>query len=302
MWRTGRDAVQLGANMPTPTRTRRCERFRPIGPSAIPSGLEMLEPKILLSARLRHPDLVATADTTAQSGIAAFRSLFPATFVRILRGHRGDNFQSVTAPPGNALIKEFGGTGNNTQIANGNVGNNRILQVGGAKNNTQTASGGTGNALIVQYGGVGNNTITATDDAGHLILYQEGGQRDDTVTATGGTGNTGITVVGGKGTDTIDVTGGTGDDKIRIHGGSGQDSVTYNLTTGNDLVGVDGSKGKLDLTIQIAADAQDFLVQDKIGRVLFQNGTGTTKITITNIGQLTVLDANGNTLFQKGSP
>lgn len=89
---------------------------------------------------------------------------------------------------------------------------------------------------------------------------------------------------------------GDGDDSVTIGGGEGNDTITYDLSTGGDKASINGGRGTDDLTIN--AGLQNFTVFDWLGRIIYKQGEGGTRITLISMEHGTILDPDGKPIFE----
>ncbi len=206
-----------------------------------------------------------------------------------------ENPQITLGTPGRDMIVQNAGEGDFTQYISGEDSDDWLEQHGGTGNDHQKISGGTGNDYVFQDAAGGNGVLDASGDDGNDWIVQYGGEGDDDITTQGGRGDDFISVGGGIGNDTVEVDGGEDNDIIRVFGEAGNDIIIYNASEGQDDALIDGGSGYDTLTVK--ANNQLFTVFDQQGNVIYTSEEGGNVIRVKCIEHITILDADGETLF-----
>jgi hypothetical protein len=192
---------------------------------------------------------------------------------------------------------QYGGDAEDTQYVESGAGSDWIEQYGGCGDDGQLAEGGTDNDYIYQNGGSGNDTIKIAAGWGDDNCIQTGGTGDDTMEAISSNGNDTIYIEGGQGNDSIYVNPGVGNDIISIDSGANDDTMTYEVNPEVDMAFIDGSHDIDTLTIR--QNGNSFRIENSIGEIICQNGSGGTVITVIDIELIKVLDIGGQVIFQQ---
>mgnify|MGYP000191582191 FL=1 len=79
-------------------------------------------------------------------------------------------------------------------------------------------------------------------------------------------------------------------------GGGGNDRLIYGGGRGNDRAVLNGGRG--DDKAVIRAGNKDIKVTDAQGRVLYQQGDGSSVVKVKNVEHLKIKGASGKTLYQ----
>jgi Ca2+-binding RTX toxin-like protein len=128
-------------------------------------------------------------------------------------------------------------------------------------------------------------------------MHIEGGSGDDWIFQSGGAGNDKMGVLASDGNDYIYVSGGPGDDTLTVDGGRGNDLIHIQVGDGNDTVTCDGREDNDTATIVVTTP--NFTILDGYtAQVLFQRGTGGSRITVNNVECLKVFGPNGAVFVQ----
>ena len=215
-------------------------------------------------------------------------------------GVPGPNTQIIFGTEGRDRFVQYGGNADDTQFIESGAANDWLEQYGGGGNDCLLAEGGTGNDYIYQDGGSGNDIVKSATGWGDDYVIQMGGAGDDELEVLASDGNDVIRIVGGDGNDSIYTNPGIGTNSISIDAGTGNDAIIYEVNPGPDIAFIDGGEGTDTLTIK--QNGNSFRLENDLGQVLYQTGTGGTIITVKNMEHITVKDINGNTIFQWDVP
>ncbi len=174
------------------------------------------------------------------------------------------------------------------------------MQFGGLENDSQTIIAGEGNDFSYQLGNPGDDLFISQGAQGNDWIFQVGGAGNDTIKGEGGLGNDYIYQTGGPGDDTMRVDAFEGDDVVIMDAGAGNDTITYDVSEGTDFVFIDGGTGNDTLTVN--SRGETFTLFNMKGEILFQQGTGGSVIWVRSVENITVLDPDGNPLYQDTDP
>jgi Ca2+-binding RTX toxin-like protein len=89
--------------------------------------------------------------------------------------------------------------------------------------------------------------------------------------------------------------GGRGNDRSLAKGGRGDDKLIYKAGRGQDKAVLKGGRG--DDKAVIRAGNKDIKVTDAQGRVLYQQGDGSSVVKVKNIEDLKIKGKGGRTLY-----
>ncbi|MEC7985139.1 MAG: calcium-binding protein [Myxococcota bacterium] len=174
----------------------------------------------------------------------------------------------------------------------------RIIQHGGRGRDKIFAFGTDGDDFIKQKGGRGRDKLRAFGREGDDVIKQRGGRGRDNLKAKGGRGDDVIKQRGGRGRDKLKANGGKGDDRIKMNGGRGRDSLIFAVSSGRDRAVLNGGKGRDEALIK--TNGYPIILQNAKGNILYQEEGAETIITLKSIKNFSIVDQNGDILYQGG--
>jgi Ca2+-binding RTX toxin-like protein len=209
------------------------------------------------------------------------------------------NTQIVFGTPFADTFIQYGGNMADLLSIDCGAGDDRLEQYGGDGDDTMLAESGTGKDTIIQDGGHGNDSMVANPGNSNDQVTQIGGLGDDSLNSLGGEDNDTIRQEGGEGNDSLRCSPGWGDDSVTMLAGEGNDSLIYDLCPGLDTAYLDGGSGYDTLTVnEDYTWSVPYQLRDAGGNMIFSKGAGGTVITVIHVEHVTVLDKNGNIVFQ----
>lgn len=98
-------------------------------------------------------------------------------------------------------------------------------------------------------------------------------------------------VRGGSGDDSLDVRGTAENDHIHVDAGSGSNRIAYAVSGGRDVVNIEGGSAQVAIA---AGDRESVTVLDAEGHVVFQRGRGGTTVRVQDpLSPVFVMDGSG---------